>query len=86
MNTKKYTFKDILEFKKKFGFSLKENTINRLFTYMEKNNKVIESSKCYDSQSGWYGYDLYIDSFNLSVNGYCLRDSVVDEFLNKNEN
>lgn len=54
---------------------------------IEENDFKIVSEKCYDAQSGWTGEDLWVMDghvkvTNLSSNGYCFNETVVDRSFN----
>lgn len=70
---------DIL--KKRFT-ALKPETVDRLCQWLTDNNAVIDAHDCYDAQSGWQGTEFKIGKADLSCNGYCLRNSNVELFLN----
>jgi hypothetical protein len=78
-----YDGNDVELLKSRFSFKVKEETIEKLCDWLLKNNETIDADDCYDGQSGWRGTDLYVKGTNLSLNGYCLSDSTIENFLNK---
>lgn len=61
---------------------LLQTTVYQLCQYLKKENKKVEILKCYDSQSGWHGKDVMIGRANLAINGYCLSNKSVLDFIN----
>lgn len=69
------------------------NKYKKLISLIEDNGLEIQSKKCYDSQSGWHGEELWIVDkengskiFDLSINGYCFNDESVQKAIEKIEN
>ena len=76
-----YYFNDFDELKKRLGYRLTDETIKDICNYLEKHNQFLDITDCYDPQSGWKGADIYLDSINLSKNGYCLNEEYVKQIL-----
>lgn len=81
-----YDGNDVDLLKERFSFRVKEENIEKLCKWLLKNNEIIDADDCYDGQSGWRGTDIYIKGENLSLNGYCLSDNTIENFLNKHNN
>lgn len=77
-----YDHTDILEIKRRFN-DLKDETVERLCEWLKDNNETIKAEDCYDTQSGWYGVNFIVRGEDLSINGYCLSNKTVNEFINK---
>lgn len=80
----RYDCNDASLIKQRFRI-LNPETVDRLCKYLKRKNQVIDAIDCYDGQSGWEGTDFKIGNANLSFNGYCLRNSTVEYFLNKGQ-
>lgn len=58
---------------------------------IEENDFKIVSEKCYDSQSGWTGEDLWVMDghvkvANLSTNGFCFNELFIDRAFSQIRN
>lgn len=69
------------------------NKYKELIDLIEDNGLEIQSKKCYDSQSGLHGEELWIVDkengskiFDLSINGFCFNDESVQKAIKKTEN
>jgi hypothetical protein len=80
-----YDGNDINLLKSRFSFRVKEETIEKLCYWLLRNNETIDVDDCYDGQSGWQGTHIYIKGEDLSLNGYCLSDNTIENFLNKQQ-
>ena len=81
----RYNGKDTSILKKRFT-ELKPETIEKLCQWLTDNNAVIDADDCYDAQSGWRGTSFKIGKADLSCNGYCLKNSNVELFLQGGKN
>lgn len=68
------------------------NKYIKLIKLIEDNGLEIHSKECYDSRSAWTGKNLWIVDkeeqnkiFDLSVNGYCFDDKLVDKAIEEVE-
>lgn len=70
---------------------MENNKYKKLIALIKEKGLVIKKSKCYDALSGWTGCNYVIcdgdtQIFDLSINGYCFRESSVDEAIKAVEN
>lgn len=60
---------------------IESDTFEILCDWLKDNNKTVVTKDCYDGGSGWFGTDFMIGKANLSLNGYCLSDKSILDFV-----
>ncbi len=82
LKTIEYNKSDFNELKKRFNYN--PLVLIALCKYLDMTNSVLIVSDTYDGQSGWRGQKFVIGDIDLSINGFCLSEKRVKEFLNSN--